>query len=294
LAIFLFMGKMVWENWAQVKDFTFSIRPIGLFLATLVFILSYFVQIWAWYLITVKLGINLPPFETLTTWFYSQIGKYLPGKVWLLVGRFYLYGSKGKSKKAISLALYFETMTLLVAGGFLFLISLFVFKEVGELYSARSWGWILFLFFLIPFGLHPQILQKIFNWILSRLNREAIHLSMSYSDILWILGISILSWLIGGMGFYFFVDSIVPSPFGKSLFLTGALAISHILGLFVIVAPGGLGVREGVLVYFLSWMIPGPVAVILSILSRLWMTLIEIGLIGVIYLIHRFRKGVND
>ena len=55
----------------------------------------------------------------------------------------------------------------------------------------------------------------------------------------------------------------------------------------VLFAPGGLGVREGILVYLLSHVMPGPVAVIISILTRLWMTLIEIGLIGVIYLVSQ-------
>ena len=72
------------------------------------------------------------------------------------------------------------------------------------------------------------------------------------------------------------------------LFLTGALAISSTLGLIAIFAPSGLGVREGALVYLLSFVMAAPVAVLISILTRIWMTLIEIGLIGVVYLIDRF------
>jgi hypothetical protein len=49
-------------------------------------------------------------------------------------------------------------------------------------------------------------------------------------------------------------------------------------------------VREGALVYLLSYMMPEPVAVIISILTRIWMTLIEIGLIGMIYLFGKFRR----
>jgi uncharacterized membrane protein YbhN (UPF0104 family) len=75
------------------------------------------------------------------------------------------------------------------------------------------------------------------------------------------------------------------------IFLTGALAISSTLGLIAIFAPSGLGVREGALVYLLSFMMATPVAVIISILTRIWMTLIEIGLIGMVYLISRFQKG---
>jgi uncharacterized membrane protein YbhN (UPF0104 family) len=60
--------------------------------------------------------------------------------------------------------------------------------------------------------------------------------------------------------------------------------------LIAIFAPSGLGVREGALVYLLSLMMATPVAVILSILTRIWMTLIEIALIGMVYLFHKFQK----
>jgi uncharacterized membrane protein YbhN (UPF0104 family) len=75
------------------------------------------------------------------------------------------------------------------------------------------------------------------------------------------------------------------------LFLTGALAISSTLGLIAIFAPSGLGVREGALVYILSFMMATPVAVIISILTRVWITLIEIGLIGMVYLIGQLQQG---
>jgi uncharacterized membrane protein YbhN (UPF0104 family) len=64
--------------------------------------------------------------------------------------------------------------------------------------------------------------------------------------------------------------------------------------LIALFAPGGLGIREGVLVYLLSDLIPGSVAVILSVLTRIWMTVIEIALIGVVYLIAQFRKRSRE
>jgi uncharacterized membrane protein YbhN (UPF0104 family) len=218
------------------------------------------------------------------------LGKYLPGKVWLLLGRFYYYESRGKSKKSISIALYFETVTVIIAGGLIFLVALAFFRGDGLFYFGRPSGWLGLLFLLGFVPLHPRVLQKILNWILVRFKREPVSLSISYSDILWILFVCILSWVVGGVGFYFFVDSIYPITPQHILFLTGSLAISSTLGLLAVFAPSGLGVREGALVYLLSLMMPPPVAVIISLLTRLWMTLIEIGLIGVVYLVGRFRK----
>ena len=293
VAIFVFLGRMVWGNWTQVREAHFTFRPFFLLLSTFIFVFSYFIQIWAWYLITLKLGIAISLSETLWSWFYSQLGKYLPGKIWLLLSRFYFYESKGKSKKAISIALYLETVTIMMAAGLIFLAALALFKEVRPFYSGNQLWWLSSLFILAFISIHPRILQKILSWVLIKFRREPLSLSISYSEVLWILLICILAWVIGGIGFYLFIDSVYPVSSETILFLTGALAFSSILGLVAIFAPSGLGVREGALVYLLSYVMPEPVAVVISILTRIWMTLIEIGLIGVIYLSGRFHKGLE-
>jgi len=290
-AIFVFLGKMVWDNWNQVKDVPFTLQPFPFILSTLIFAFSYFIQVWAWYLVTLKLGIAVSFRETIESWFYSQLGKYLPGKVWLLLSRFYSYDSKGMSRKRISVALYLETAAVIVAAGLIFLAALIFFKEMGPFYSGRPfWGLVLAFILLAFIFLHPKVLQKILNWILVQFKKEPIPLPISYFHILWILFVCVVSWGVGGIGFYLFVDSVYPVSSNYILFLTGALAISSILGLIAIFAPGGLGVREGALVYLLSFMMATPVAVIISILTRIWMTLIEIGLIGMIYLLGQLQK----
>jgi len=281
---------MVWDHWNQVRGASFTFEAFPLILSTLIFAFSYFIQIWAWYLITVKLGIALSISDTLKSWFYSQLGKYLPGKVWLLLSRFYFYESKGRSKKSVSVALYFEMATMIGAACLIFLAVLIFHKEKWLYYSWRQLGWVLPLLLLGFASLHPRVLQKISNWVLVRFKREPLSFSFSYADILWILFVCIISWMVGGVGFYFFVDSVYPVTPDYIPFLTGDLAISSTLGLIALFAPSGLGVREGALVYLLSFMMATPVAVIISVLTRIWMTLVEIGLIGVVYLLRQLQK----
>ncbi len=281
---------MVWDHWNQVKDASFTFEAYSLILSTLIFAFSYFIQIWAWYLITLKLNIAISFRETLESWFYSQLGKYLPGKVWILLSRFYFYESKGKSKKAISIALYFETVTVIGAAYLIFLAALIFQDEKWSLSPWRQSGWLFPLLVLGLVSLHPWVLEKMLNWVLVRFKREPLSLSISYVDVLWILFVCIISWIVGGVGFCFFVGSVYPVPLHAILFLTGALAISSTLGLIALFAPSGLGVKEGALVYFLSFMMATPVAVVISIFTRIWMTLIEIGLVGVVYLLGQLRK----
>ncbi len=289
LLIFAYLGKMVRDHWNEIRGAAFTLKGSPFILGTALFALSYYVQMGAWYLITLKVGIALHFRETAATWFYSQLGKYLPGKVWLMVGRFYLYRSKGKGTKEISLALYFETVTLLMAA---VLISLIALASAGmdSIHPGQKWFPVLLLALALFFlALHPRVLEKIINPILTLMGRTSLRLPMSYGDMFWVLLVNFLAWGMGGVGFYLFIDSIFAVPARDLLFVSGALAISSMAGLIAVFAPGGLGIREGVLVYLFSHIMPGGVAVVLSILTRLWMTLIEVGLIGMIYIYDRIE-----
>ncbi len=289
-AIFFFLAKMIWTNWDSVKDAPFRIRPLFLILSSLISAASYFVQMWAWYVTTEKLGIAIPLHQTIETWFYSQLGKYLPGKVWLVLGRFYLYQSRGKSKKAVSIALYFEAATVVIAAGLIFLISLILFKPAGAFNFEHRVFWIGLLSLAALLSLHPRILEKLLNFALQVLRQEPLVLPLSYVQVLWILFICIVAWIVGGIGFYIFVAGVFPVSPVHIPFVMGALAFSSVLGLLALFAPGGLGVREGALVYVLSFLMPSSVAAVISLLTRIWMTLIEMALIGMVYIIGQFQK----
>ena len=258
LAILVFLGKMVWENWSQVREASFAFRLLPFLLATFLFILSYFIQVWAWYVITLRLGIAIPIKETLVSWFYSQLGKYLPGKVWLLLTRFYFYHSKGKSKKAITVALYLETVTLVMAAGFIFLISLLFWREAEMVHFGISSQWLLRPFFLGRLNPPSQgsskndqsdsdALEERTDCHLDVLSRR----SLDFRDLRPCLvgrGDRFLSSLL---------TPVFPVASKDFVFFDRALAISSTLGLIALFAPSGLGVREGVLVYLLSVLIPG-------------------------------------
>ena len=54
-AIFVFLGKMVWEQLESGKGTLLLFSNLfRLVLSSLIFAFSYFIQVWAWYLITLK------------------------------------------------------------------------------------------------------------------------------------------------------------------------------------------------------------------------------------------------
>jgi uncharacterized membrane protein YbhN (UPF0104 family) len=89
--------------------------------------------------------------------------------------------------------------------------------------------------------------------------------------------------LVFGLAFYFFIGSFYPFSFENYFFITGAFSIAGLIGFVAVFAPAGLGVREGVLVFTLSMIFPSAIAAIISLISRLWMTICELIVLLIVF-----------
>jgi hypothetical protein len=97
-------------------------------------------------------------------------------------------------------------------------------------------------------------------------------------------------WIVAGTAFYFFIHSFYPLGLYYIPILSGIYAISFTAGYLAFFAPAGLGVREGVLTLLLSLFIPTPVAIGISLLSRLWLIGIELVILVVFLINTKTRK----
>jgi uncharacterized membrane protein YbhN (UPF0104 family) len=64
----------------------------------------------------------------------------------------------------------------------------------------------------------------------------------------------------------------------ESIAYCSAFTWSHLLSMIVIVVPAGIGVREGLMVYFLEMVstLPPWIAIGISVATRLWMSIMEL------------------
>jgi len=85
--------------------------------------------------------------------------------------------------------------------------------------------------------------------------------------------------VVKGLGFAFLVSSIFPLSFEHFFFACGVWIFTNVVGMLAVFAPNGLGVREGVLAVMLASIMPMEIAILLSVLSRVW-TLVLDGVIA--------------
>lgn len=84
-----------------------------------------------------------------------------------------------------------------------------------------------------------------------------------------VLIIMLVTWLTLGVSFWCLVQSIYPSTEESFAQIMLAWPASTIAGLLVFFVPVGVGVRESVMTFLLSYAVPPPIATVVAVMSRM-------------------------
>lgn len=285
--VFYFLGRSIYRSWDELMRSEVRFNLFYLILSIGFFITGSLATGYAWQLALRLLGSNMTYWQSIRVIAISLFGKYLPGKVWAFGGRVLLSKQYGVGEAESSTALLIETVGLTFAAFAVFLCSIGFYRST-TLPTQVYWS-----FLLIPLGLilmHPKTLKIILR-LLARLTKHSIKVpNLSYTNLAKLYAYYLLLWIIHSLGFFLLTASIFPASYNIILPLIGAYSISWILGFLVLISPGGLGVREGLLAFFLKFVIPTPIAALMAIVSRIWITIGEI-LFLIISLIIKEEKS---
>jgi len=211
---------------------------------------------------------------------YAEFGKYLPGKIFGYAMLFYVYSEENKSKALLSYSMFIELLAGILSATLIFLFSIFI-TDVPIFHKYRILAIIFIVLLLIV--IQPKILNSISCLLLKIIKREPVRTNISYLQLIRIILLYLLNFLIFGVAFVLFIKSFYGVSFSDFLFITGTTAGAGIIGLIAVFVPAGLGVREGLMVYTLSFIMPPAIAGIIALLSRVWITFAEIILFVTIF-----------
>jgi hypothetical protein len=225
---------------------------------------------WKTLLARFRLPSSIP--ECLASMGLSVFGKYLPGKLWIVLGRAEYIAQRRGSPRVTALAVSLNDQLVSIWTGLVMgTACLFL---VGGL---DRYGWALLVSWL---GLSSLILlpwfHNIAEKIIEKIYKRPVHFpSLDLRSFLAVAPWSFVGWSAWSTGFYMLVRALMPEAATPAIGLAFPLAAS--LGILSIVAPGGLGVREGVLVGILTASgIETTQAVTISVVARGWFVLGEL------------------
>jgi len=202
----------------------------------------------------------------------SVFSKYIPGKVLMVVSPAMHVSEKHDYtiKNLISLSLNIQFIVLWV-GIILGAFGLFLLNGLDVWGGTLLISWMiltLIIFFDAPHNMAATILSKIF--------KKKIQIpKLSFFNVLKVLPWFVIYWLSFCIAFYFLTSGL--SEIEVSFSAGFGFALAATLGIVAIIAPGGIGVREGFLAGYLTLAgLSIHEAATISVASRLWFLVGEV------------------
>ncbi len=279
LAILVLIGRQFGRDLQRPELWHRPPHPGWLVVSGLLYLLGLGLSALYWDRLLGHLGTRPPLAAGLRAYFLGHLGKYLPGKAWALFLRASIVRGHGVSLGLAALTSFYEVLTTMAAGVLVAAVLFAVFgADTGIGLHAEDLSrllWMeqpaedglqkslavllsLLLFVAIVVPLQPAI----FNRLVHRMSlpfRERDAAQLPRIRLRYLaegLALTSVGWLLLGASLAAALRGIVGDDWPwldvRTLRLPAIMGLAYVIGFVVIVAPGGLGVREFMLTLLLT------------------------------------------
>lgn len=262
-----------------------TIRWSWIFAAVIVNTLAWLPSVWFWRKLMERMGGRLPFLATARAYYCGHLGKYVPGKAAVVVIRAGLVRQYGVRSAPAALAVTYETLAMMGSGAAI--AAALAPQLISESLRAGlpAWlreivdrPWLLVVLVLVLTAALLPVLAEIFTRLAKRMTpADALVDGEPVRIDAWLLAQGLLAyvvtWILHGICLDMSLRAIGATGVGVEHLpaLIGAMAFATVAGFAVLFAPGGLGVREGLLIAALgqqTYLSPSE-AVAAAVLTRL-------------------------
>lgn len=320
--ILFFIGRRFAHDLSQPQLYTEPITWGWLLPAGLLYFAGLSIACLYWGILLAQLGPSPASLPLARAYFLGQLGKYVPGKALTLVIRAGLAKHAGVSPGLAGLTAFYEVLITMASGGLLAsLVSLIwscntVLRREDQPWSDAWYALFhlrapevglsphallvvsLFLFALFFWAILPPVYNRLADRFSLPFREPTIRLPQLRLPHLGLgLVLGTVSWILLGLALACSLHAVpqagLPWTFPTVARITAILAVAYVAGFVVLLAPGGLGVRE----LFLTWLLTPEIAalhtlprelargkvVLVVLLLRLVWTTLEVLLAGFLY-----------
>jgi uncharacterized membrane protein YbhN (UPF0104 family) len=271
--VFFFLGRVIYHNWDTLSQQNISVRWPFLVLASATGLLNVVSHYYIYRLILMK---NDPVLEVshgklFGIFIYSWLARYVPGKVWLPLGKVYLGVRAGLDKGSMVLSSFFETvlstLSQLLATIVAFLIFFRYLYPPSHLFIILLIAGTLFAFIIIQRPILSFLTKRAFERVVkTEMSPQSL---LSYKEMLKIISYYFIPTLLVSFSFLSVTVAVIDISPSYYLAIVGSYAVASFLAKVTLITPAGLGVREGILAGLLSPLMSLPLAIGAIVASRL-------------------------
>ena len=267
-----FVGIRIARDWDQIVETMRSANPAWLVAAVVAGLVSMTLIAVNWLSLIARRG-HATSLSTGLSWFFvGQLGKYVPGGIWPVVGQAELASRAGPDRRSTYLATASSMITTLLGA--------VAVAAVSGLVSPYD-RWITAA--LIGLGLTVGFASLALPPVRNALGRSASAIARRPVDLPDARVVAVYTvrhvpvWVMyGAMNICVFVALGGSIDTGLAVDLVFASALSWIVGFVVIGVPGGIGVRESVFVGLMTGPIGATLALSVAVTSRLVTVVVDL------------------
>ena len=247
-----------------------------------------------WQLLLAAFGQAIPLETCLSIHTASNLAKYLPGYAWQVMSKAYLTRREEVPPGIIGLAMGLDFGCLLATGLVVAMLAMPPQATLPLIGAPPYWTRMTVAAVLaLALVALPRLLVL---WGRYASARGLIGAAKApRASRLWAaVAVMALAWILFGLGLGCIVQLVHPLTWAEWPIVLYALTSSFVVSLLAVFVPGGLGVREGVMAYALGTCLPGGLAAVSAVLSRLVLTLSEVLTFALVWAWRTLRRRRNQ
>jgi hypothetical protein len=276
--VVVFVGRLLLHDLGELRGHPLPSNPDWAMIALsgILFLCAHAVLVQTWRSVLGCWDARLPFWTAARIWSVSNLGRYLPGKIWQIGAMGAMARDVGVSPIAASGSAILGTLVNIVAG---FGVALVGGRALLER-SSSGHGDLAIAFVVVGVAAllaAPALLPRLAPWI-GRVAGRPVEASLPTRAVVYALAGNVLAWLLYGVAFRLFMIGLLGGAAGGYAEYLAAYTISYLVGYLALFAPAGIGVREGAMVTVLVYagLATRPQAALVALASRVWLTLLEI------------------
>ena len=308
----IWLFKNLYSSWDDISQYEWSPHWGWLVASGLFYLVGFFFAALFWHIILHRLSQRSSLFESLEAYYYSQLGKYVPGKALVVVIRTSMLSRRSENRASvIATSVFYETLTMMGTGAFIGAFIVLLTLHDNRYFSILAFG--VALGSLVP--LLPPIFTRIVRLLrigkndpetqsaFSSFNYQNLFLGIVLMTILWsFFGLSLWA-ALRGLG-------LETEPLMTTLpRYISVVSLAMSLGFVMLISPGGLGIRELILstllIPYLSVLLAMPsnasftidataLATIVSLLQRIISILAELSASLALFVVKVVRPSKTE
>ena len=255
-----------------------------------VFLLAHGVLVMTWRMVLSCWGDRLPFWSAARVWSVSNLGRYVPGNIWTIGAMGAMARELDVSPIAASGSALLGTLVNIAVGFVVALVSGHALLLTQVAAPLRTFTVAVILaaagsLLLLPFAI-PRVAG-----VAGRMTRRPLQATLPMRAVVYSLIGNVIAWLVYGAAFQLFVAGVLGRSTGGYLSYLAAYTSSYLIGYIFLFAPAGVGFRETAMLELLqvAGLASRPEAALVTVTSRIWLTLLEVVPALLFWTHHRMR-----